>query len=203
MTSELTEMKAQAKALVERARVGDQNAMAMITRVKEQSASGSERAKIAFRLLHDYIVANPSGGHGFFARRRTEPRTNFYRLLRSAAKQRDTAQFGSDVAELTMRAPDTNAAAVALADGCLLTKERLHAVAKLLGASKEQRLFLYCVRCTDGRRMRVLVQVLPPDGKKIARAGRAIGLARRIQGIRSGRMPISRLSKMVAWELGE
>jgi len=196
-------MKSAAESLVERARLGDQNAMATITSIAEAKAKGSQRANMAHALILDYIHKHPSPGHGFVARRKPTTRFNVYHLLREASKEPDLAQFAGDVGELVLKAPDAMAAAVSIADGCPLTRDRLEAIAKLLGDEKEQRLFMYCLACSNGAKMRILVQVLPPNGRQIAKAGSALGMARKIQGIRSGRMPLARLSPMVAWELGE
>lgn len=202
MANDLATLSAASASLVERARLGDQNAMGMLTRVKEQASKGVPRAKLAFEHLMSYIRKNPAKGHGYVpTRRRMGP--NFYNLIRQASQQTDPARFSADVATLAMKAPDSNAAAVALADGQLLTRERLQAIARLLGEEKEQKLFFYCCHCNDGRRIRMVIQVLPPHGKQIVKAGRIIGHARKIQGIRSGNMPLARLSPMVAWELGE
>jgi len=202
MANDLATLKAASASLVERARLGDQNAMAMLTRVKEEAAKGTPRAKLAFRHLMEYIQKNPTRGHGYVpTRRRMGP--NFYDLIRKASRQGDVSRFSADVATLAMRAEDPNAAAVTLADGHPLTRERMQAIAKLLGDEKEQKLFYFCATCNNGARLRMLVQVLPPEGLQIAKAARIVGHARTIQGIRSGHMPLMKLSPAVAWELGE
>jgi len=204
MTDELKKILEAVGPLVERARLGDQNAMGLITRIKEQADKGVKRAILSQEAVNHYIQTHPSHGHGFTAMRKDKPgRFNIYALLRAASKERDVTTFAGDIADLTLKVTDPTAAAVAMADGCSMTRERMIAIAKLMGEEKEQKLFFYCVKCTNGRTMRALVQELPKEAKSVVRAGQAVGMARKIQGIRSGKMPLARLSPMVAWELGQ
>lgn len=45
--------------IVQRARAGDQNAMAMITAVRENAAHGLARAQVTCELIEKYCLANP------------------------------------------------------------------------------------------------------------------------------------------------
>lgn len=56
--STLTRMRAAAESLVIRARAGDQNAIAMISRIRVQ-VPGSRRAALAYDLLLKYIKSHP------------------------------------------------------------------------------------------------------------------------------------------------
>lgn len=62
----LERMRSGAKDLVVRARAGDQCAIAMIVRVREQ-APHSRRAALAYDLLRDYVERNPVGRLANFA----------------------------------------------------------------------------------------------------------------------------------------
>src|SRR5882672_4652293 len=53
-TIEKQKMQMTAEQLVERARVGDQNAVAMISAIRAGATKGVKRAKIAFKMLADY-----------------------------------------------------------------------------------------------------------------------------------------------------
>lgn len=48
--------------LVERGRLGDQNALAIITGVRLRNEKGDPRARVAFRAMHDYINTHPTDG---------------------------------------------------------------------------------------------------------------------------------------------
>lgn len=54
------ELSAAAESLVRRARLGDQNATAMIAMVREHANNGVAKAKSAYAAIRQYIASNPS-----------------------------------------------------------------------------------------------------------------------------------------------
>jgi hypothetical protein len=50
--------------LAERARAGDQNAMGMITAIRDQAEKGSARARVSCILIEEYCRANPPKEEG-------------------------------------------------------------------------------------------------------------------------------------------
>lgn len=62
LASKASQIRQQAAAvpdIVERARAGDQNAMAMITACRENAAAGSPRAHVTCALIEQYCHAHP------------------------------------------------------------------------------------------------------------------------------------------------
>lgn len=59
-SAEVKKQAAEIPALVERARLGDQNAMGMIAAVRENAAKGNPRALTSFKLIEQYCICCPS-----------------------------------------------------------------------------------------------------------------------------------------------
>jgi hypothetical protein len=184
-----------AKQLVERARSGDQIAMALITEAKRAAEAGSARAKAAIAALTAYVKAHPVvHGDAFGAEEQQKvqelknkgPISAFPALL-AIPKSGPTAVLG---------------ATAALANGGTLTSKRVDDIASLLDEPFDQTIFIYAVfNCS--RDLRPLARELRAFQRQILQAGRCVGMARRIQMVRSGAAPVLALSPEASWELGE
>jgi len=188
-------------SLVERARLGDQNAMGMLSMVKQSADKGDAKAKKTLTLTMSDIEKHPSMRTGT-SNFRTAQTGKFYAALRTL-KQPDHAVFAGEVTKLAPRMNDVSVVAVLLADGPMFSTARLQAIAKTQGGPKEQKLFAYCVMSISPRAVNYLAKKLPPEKTPIIKLGRSVGLARQLQGIRSRRLPFSAMSPMMGWELGE
>lgn len=66
----IEKQREQAGELVERARQGDQNAMAIIALVRDNSKKGNPRAKCSYEFIHEYIQTHPIATFGADSKRR-------------------------------------------------------------------------------------------------------------------------------------
>lgn len=58
-SNDIKQQAAEVPGLVERARLGDQNAMGMIAAVRENAAAGNKRALSSYRLIEQYCICRP------------------------------------------------------------------------------------------------------------------------------------------------
>lgn len=183
------QMRLAAGSLVERARVGDQNAMAMIREVGENSRRGNKRARIAFMCLSRYIELNPPG-----APKRIPP---LLRSLHRATRTQNVDHFSSAVGAFAGSIDDPYTAALMVANAGKAQKQIVERVASrfegdqdAFDAGYRSQAPMLALRHYRGARDAVL-------------AGHVMRTARVIQGVRSGQMPVSRLCPIAGWELGE
>jgi hypothetical protein len=192
---EESKMRMTAEQWVERARAGDQNAMALIQGVRRGALRGVERAKRAARLLAEYIHSHPvdmEQNHTRYLPAHVEPSTNM-----TVAKK--LSQFVGDEAAIgawspTIAKSDPYLAVLILASGPNMSPERVKAIAAHFGA--DQRAFWngFNARneCMVGR-----------NQLDAYHAGKAVSGARTLQGVRVGAFPISRFCRVAGWEMGE
>ena len=185
--TEQEKIRSSAGELVERARVGDQNAMAIILKVGEGARAGHERCRLAARCFRDYIESHPVEG------------SDDHYPLREHPAVRMLGEFvGEDeaIAKVTPEVPDLYVAALILADGPILSKEKVVNIGTHFGEDSPS--FWYGFK-------KFLKRINPfgSDAPEATFTGQAVGLARTLQGVRLGVLPISKLSPMAGWELGE
>jgi hypothetical protein len=189
---EEAKMKVIAGQWVDRARAGDQNAMALISGVRQNAMRGSERAKKAARFLGEYIRANPvdvSDGNC---------KNYLTQSVPDKALIQKLAQYKGDDAAVSAFAPalskkDPYLTAVVLADGPHMTGERIVSIGSHFG--EEKRDFILGVK---GWNVKERIR-----GSDAFFAGQAVGHARALQGVRTGACPVSYLCRLSGWELGE
>jgi hypothetical protein len=184
--------------LVTRARLGDQNARAMIVEVAKAAKAGIKRAQAAFAALKDYIDRHP------------------------AKDVRQTVGIGAEEAETlsVLRAvPDhapvllaglgqglaaVLAAVILLADGPPLTRDRLDNMSAVAPTTDAQQAFIFgAVHAGHPNLHTTLTRALPPAGMAFVAAGEAVGMARKLQIVRLPHTKISGYCADTAWELGE
>ena len=184
---EREKMRVGAEQLVERARAGDQNAMAMIGEVRQNAEKGIKKAKRAFAMLHDYIKSHPilegSSDHHYRA-----PKVN-KQIVR---KLSDNIGEDAAISAWTPGIPDLYLAALVVASGPVLKPERVTNIGSHFGDDTPR--FWFGFEKWNQ----------PKTSKDSAVfTGQVVGLARTIQGVREGYLPVSRLCPMAGWELGE
>ena len=203
--------------LVQRARVGDQNAVAMLMMLKKSALAGGELAKTSMTLVDKYIKENPmpdwAGCIGFGCSPATQVIINQLHS-RIGADPDDYAQAIHD--ELP-RIDNPQFAAVPLANlgNLLMDKKgklartlygnpRIKSLIKKLHNRGAVQAFVYGMQSCNKP-----ISKLKPEGeysqdKRAAlHMGRSIGIARKIQAVRLPNVPIATISPMAAWELGE
>ena len=170
----LEKQKSHTKEIIERARQGDQNAMAIIALVRDNSKKGMPRAQQSFRLMKEYIDDHPTTGIGdeFHSRKR---------------RNDDDSPWQSTL----------------LADGPPITSRKLGIIAGCFGED-EQYAFSHGFRHgKDAANIARLMHDMDDMQKKIFKLGQIMREARKIQNVRLPNSRISAFCCDIGWELGE
>lgn len=166
-----------AESLVLRARCGDQNAMAIISLVAQNSKK-SPRAYTAYQHIQKYIDMHPVSD----------------------------SPFGVDAPQsVGTNEPSLNRAAVHFANNGPLNKARINDMLDTFVPSNQKRkvvTFGIVSFALDEAEWDKYKDQLDKLGKALLDLGRAMGFGRAIQIVRSNG-PISAVSKKASWELGE
>jgi hypothetical protein len=185
-----------AQQLVERARAGDQNAVAMIAMVGQNARQGNPRAKSAYALILEFIQKNsPKSIMGAetaealgVLKEPSNPLESVFNVLCNLPILGDPLAI--------------QAACVILGNGPAWSKPKVKSIdASLAGA--EQNLFRYGFdNAASQKQLQPIAQQLPKEAIGFLCAGHCIGSARKIQLARLPQVPVSVLSADVGWELG-
>ena len=178
-----------ARDVVERARAGDQVAMAILAQVRDNAKAGDARAKASFRIMERYIAKNPPTNFGVC----------------------DVTHSPSLLAMWSLRSQPTadEAAAVVMTEA---PKLRLwQAIVALVHAPKGDGLISAVdEKIPEGIERESFRQGvdIKNSGKNTAHLGfwnlgRIFGVSRAIQRLRDESIPIAAFCPVVAWELGE
>lgn len=203
--------------LVQRARVGDQNAVAMLMMLKKSALAGGKLAKTSMALIDKYIKENPvpdwSGCIGFGCSPATQLIIN---RLHSRIGE-DPSEYVKAVHDELPRIDNAQHAAVPLANlGNLLTDKRgklarthdsnprIKGLMNKLPNPGAVQAFMYGLQTCN----KPLSQLKPmgdysEDKHAALHLGRSVGIARKIQAVRLPNVSIATISPMAAWELGE
>lgn len=185
-----------AEELVERARLGDQNAVGMIVQVRQNAEKGSPRAIAAHRMMLD-VAKGKSPRVG------SERRNPLAILRDNIRKHRTSNEYAAHIAgivpETGTSAHDAIAAAQAISRGPSIGPNVLRAVQSTFGAEPEKKAFAFGVKAAPLRVLDTCKKCPNPAGKKALHVGFTMGLARRLQAARRGN--IAALSPKAAWEL--
>lgn len=183
--------------LVDRARSGDQNAMAILTRVGVQAREGKTQARLTASMVKRYVAEHPFGADA-------APPRPVPRLALQAAPHADA--FRSAGAAV-IAVPQGQAALVAaLANGSTIWSNPAvgEIATSCFGSDADTRLF--AIGVTGAHRelddLLAEAQGIPGERLTVLRLGHALGEARAIQAVRAGQ-PIARWSVAAARELGE
>jgi hypothetical protein len=202
--------------LVQRSRVGDQNAVAMLIMIKKSAQQGSDKAKRVLKLIEKYIANNSvpdwSGCIGFGCSPATQLIINRFHSTMGSEPQHYAQTVISEVPRI-----DPFHAAVPLSNVGDLLYDRNGQIARTHDANPRIRKILQKYPNVESRTAFIYglnssnlpMKKLKPQSKYSDEAltalhiGRSVGIARRIQSVRLPDVPISVISKMAAWELGE
>lgn len=200
-------MKLIAAELVDRARDGDQNAMALLQRIGENAKRGNPRARMAAYLCDAYIRNHPPGSFGADPGRQRVHVSGLLGTVTQAIKTRpEPVEYSSALHALlpgVLAVVDPSDAAVIVSNGPDLTDKensRISAILAAFHSDEEKKAFVAGAR-TDA--LKTVLAKVSTNAKAACAIGYIIGLARRIQLVRLPNTPISVFSKDVAWELGD
>ena len=178
--------------LVERARLGDQNATAMLVQIRKNAEKGVERAKRAFEaaLAHARGKAPP-------AKRPAQVGADPLRSMKRAAPRVKNAQQYLAVVSAAPLAPSLPAAEL-LSRGPAIGADVLSLIGSTFGSEPEKKAYEYGVIGPRQGVQQALVKSAPPYRRALM-TGHIVGLARRMQAARTGN--IAAISRKAAWEL--
>lgn len=164
-----------AEAFCTRARLGDQNAIAMMAMVRDNAKRGIPKAVQSFQYMNDFVAKNPVVP-GSFSGEMCAPCVN----------------------------PDTHSA-VQLANGPMLSNSRISRVVASFGAEDREIILsgIRKWQSDHDEAHKKLSARLDSMQREILKIGRTLGKARALQIVRSPNGPIAAYSSDVAWELGE
>lgn len=164
-----------AEAFCTRARLGDQNAIAMMAMVRDNAKRGIPKAVQSFQYMNDFVAKNPVVP-GSFSGEMCAPCVN----------------------------PDTHSA-VQLANGPMLSNSRISRVVASFGAEDREVILsgIRKWQSDHDEAHKKLSARLDSMQREILKIGRTLGKARALQIVRSPNGPIAAYSSDVAWELGE
>jgi hypothetical protein len=194
-------IKEGAAQLVERARLGDQNAMALMKQVGENAKKKQPRAMKAYAELMTYIKANPVTKTMAFGEEMTDESeldSIAHGIQGMFAGENDyTEVVVSKVPDLALR--NINKAVVCLANGpsLLPNDDNFKSVRESLSPEDEKAFMLgykHGIKELDAVPEKLHCPFL---------LGHVMGTARRIQAVRLPKVPVSVLSPQVGMELGE
>ena len=191
-----------AAQLVERARLGDQNALALICQVRENAKKGNPRAQEGFKALQLYVENNPVVSQGTMGEEIAEEAE-----VNLLAKEVNDAAFGEDYVEVVRElVPDLATqsipkAVVALANGpSLLNRDGSTYITDVYETLSNAEKKVFGLGYRHG--MAELVNI-PSSLHCAFLLGHILGTARAIQAVRLPRIPISVLAPQTGFELGE
>jgi hypothetical protein len=191
---ELQTIRAASESLVRRARIGDQNAMATIRCIAEESEKGSERAQTSRRAIENYIAKYPADSPQLV------PGTLVTRELASLPED-DTEAYAAHLTTIAPGAPDVEVATLAIANGPVLTPARLERIAAQFSDDERPTFEVgFNSACRD-HEMRALVTACPQDLRRVLFVGHATGRAQALQGARRGKIHLGRLDPILGAEL--
>jgi len=187
-----------ARDLVERARAGDQNAMAMLQMVGENARKGVPKAKAAAAAVARYIADNPA------------PISNWEEGASIIGILKNPDNSDEDVFETLLALPrfeDSNliqTACVVLSMGPNWDNPRVHALDNLLapGTPMKDTFRMGLENAGEPSVIQPTMRRLQPELAGYLCAGHCIGMARKIQIMRLPDSPVGILCKGVEWELG-
>jgi hypothetical protein len=187
-----------ARELVERARAGDQNAMAILQMVGENARKGQPKARAAEGAIQRYIADHPA------------PLTNWAEGAELIGILKNPENPDDGIFETLLSLPQyedarlVSTACVVLSHHEPWTKGRIHAIDSLMDpGSDEQRQFRMGVEgAAESRVLGPAIRSLPPELQGFLCAGHVLGTARKLQLARRADVPLTALCRDLEWELG-
>lgn len=226
-----TDIAMHAASLVRRARAGDENAMALITRVGEEARKGSNpRARASFAALKDFIDRNPAQPFvlgteqvaimdppNSKAIQKSVPAPEEIAVKRESGEARkppvprglfdrlfDPEYFALVIIRACQYRDGMPAAAAILASGPPLTNAAIHQLGlSNFGSDESTACFFHGVKFSGEDSWSEVAPHLDPTLRRCLAIGQCVGRARKIQAVRQPNSSISAYSQVAGWELGE
>lgn len=186
--AETQKIRLATEGLVERARCGDQNAMAMIAEVRDKATKQprNKRAQMAFKALKDYVQKHPVAEHALTDQMGADS-------LGASAVLAPVQSFPLS-RERTMQRT-----AVTLANSAPMSKAHvLHMASTFCGGDPKAAQVILMGVGVPGKPMPAGAA---PGVQNLHDLGRSIGMARRIQQAREPKASVASLGRVVSWEL--
>jgi len=202
MSGRPTTVQDGAGQLVERARMGDQNALALICQVRDNAKQGNPRAKLGYKALQVYIENHPVVEQGTMG----EDLADEAEVCIIAEDVNDAAFEGDYVEVVREMVPDLAAksipkAIVALANGpSLLKRDGSTYITEVYDSLTDMEKTMF----ERGYKQGVTELAAIPSSLQCAfLLGHVLGTARAIQAVRLPGVPIRVLAPQTGSELGE
>jgi hypothetical protein len=192
-------MASEAQNLVERARLGDQNAMAMIAVVNKRALDGVTRAKLAKGMIQKYIEDHPTSGTDSFGAEKDKAVSPA--LLK---KMHNPETMLPAICEACKYRDGFLAASLVLSYIGPITRNKVKDIGlSSFGSDQKTYSFYWGVTYPDPEHYFAVAGKVPPDALDCTRIGQVFGRARKLQNVRAKGSCISNFSPMAGWELGE
>jgi hypothetical protein len=196
------------RSLVDRSRLGDQNATAILVKMTENAKAGVPRAmkcrqyamKYATEKKPETLATSASAeGTGIFnVLRRTISR------LTGNTPERYAAVASANIPSAGGTPTATANMATVFANGPKINGDILRHVASTMAGEEENCAFIFGLQnAAAPRKVYSIARTCSPDEKRALQIGYTLGVARRIQKVREPNTSIALISPMAAWELGE
>ncbi len=186
-----------AKELVQRARAGEQNAMAILDMVGRNAKHGDPKAVSAHALILEYIRKKPIKHGGTIG-------SEVAKTLGVLRHNNPIEHTVDALTKLPSYADEDaiNAACVLLANGAPLNKSKVKTVDSFF-QGQNQAVFRFGYSfSSEGDKLGSAIKQLDGKGMGVLCAGHCIGTARKIQLARLSNVPVSVLGSDIAWEIG-
>ncbi len=187
-----------AVTLVDRAREGDQNAMAMLAEIAKNRASNM-KARVAFGYALDYTKKNPPRIRTIFGQER---RTSFAGLAK--AKGGNGNAYGRTLVAFVLdMGPSIRDCQIAGDVVAQLRPVDRDALRRVLAATPSDIRPFFAISYRNPNGATKEAEGLEPIEMKALQLGYILGMARKLQELQKDETPISSVFPRVGWELGE
>jgi hypothetical protein len=197
MANLMNEQRKHAADLVERARLYDQNAIAMIEEVRKAANMGSAKAVSALQCICEYIKKNPVSHESSQAAQECLGRLKFYQNpphIHLKALQ---------LLPVVGEPADIGTACVILSRGPMLDKQRVSEIAECIGTEEGLQTFNQAYKAAGKSEiLGPMSRYLDQHGIGFLCAGHCIGTGRKLQLTQSEDVPLSILGPEIGWEHG-
>ncbi len=185
------------KELVERARLGDQIAIGILHKTRENAAKGSQRAQVALSHMMTAVKSTPPKARigGIFASALGTLRD---KIRRVGNPKEYAAHVVAHVPDVGNSVRDATNAAQAISRGPAIGKEIIGELHAAFGGENEKKAFWFGARAPVQKLIETCKNCSEEE-RRAVQVGYSVGLARRLQLARRGN--IAALSPRAAWEL--
>jgi len=185
------------KELVERARLGDQIAISILTKTRENAAKGNARAQYALNHMMAAVKSTPPRARigGMFSSALGTLRD---KIRRVGNPKEYAAHVVAHVPDVGNSVRDATNAAQAISRGPAIGNDIIGEIHAAFGAENEKKAFWFGARAPVTKLVEVCKNCSEEE-RRAVQVGYSVGLARRLQLARRGN--IAALSPRAAWEL--